>query len=411
LTRKFLHESSRNRSGGLLHSVLQVVPSVNPGTGGPSASVPGLAAALARAGVKGIVVSLWYSELGAPVEEAGVNYQYVVPSAVGRLLRGWSPALSRKVVASAKTADVVHSHALWMIPGIYARQAAAQFGLPLVISPRGMLDPWALRRSRWRKWVAAAAYENRNLRYAQVIHATSELEAQSIRRYGLRQPIAVLPNGIEIPSAELPPRAVLESRFPELRGKRWLLFLGRLDPKKGVDLLLRIWRDVSSRFPDWQLVIAGPALGGFGARMVATVAGDAVLRGRTTFTGMLQGAEKHTALAHAELSVLPTHGENFGLAIAESLAHGTPAITTTAAPWSDLVDRECGWWVEPVEGLVLAALVDAMSRPAIELAEMGERGRAMVLDKLSWAAIADQWIGVYEWLRTGGGPPLCVREH
>ncbi|MEO8276025.1 MAG: glycosyltransferase [Thermoanaerobaculia bacterium] len=391
-------------------ALLQVAPSVNLRIGGPAISVPGLAGALAREGIATCVASLDYPEHGGAGELGGARYLNARVSPVGRLLRGWSPALKRLVKEAAREADIVHSHALWMVPGIYARQAAEEFGRPLVISPRGMLDRWSLDRSRLRKCVAAALYENRNLRAASLLHATSDLEAESVRRYGLRQPIVVLPNGIELPAtADLPAREVLESRFPEIRGKRWLLFLGRLDPKKGLDLLLALWRELGPRYSDWSLIVAGPDLEGYGAKMVSAVSSDPEMRSRTTFTGMLEGAEKSAALAHSELFVLPTRGENFGIAVAEALAHGTPVITTTAAPWEDLVRSNCGWWVAPEAGAVKGALESAMRLPAAALARMGSNGVALVREQFSWDSIGPRWVEVYRWLLSGGPPPACVR--
>lgn len=391
-------------------SMLQVVPSINAGVGGPAVSVPGLAAALGRAGISSTVAMLDYREHGLPLELPDVGYLAAEPTAIGRRLRGWSPALRELILEAAERADIVHSHALWMVPGIYARQAAEKFARPLVISPRGMLDPWSLERARLKKRLAAWAYENRNLRSARLLHATSDLEAESIRRYGLRQPIAVLPNGVDLPRVErVPDRELLERRFPELRGSRWLLFMGRLDPKKGLDLLLEVWRRLGQGHPDWRLLIAGPDLAGYGVKLVAAVAADPSLLERTTFTGMLEGDEKRAALTHAELFVLPTRGENFGIAVAESLAHGTPVVTTTAAPWEALERRECGWWVAPDAEAVGAALHTALRLPASELARMGENGRALVREELAWDSIGAQWVEVYRWLLTGGTPPSCVR--
>lgn len=391
-------------------SVLQVVPSINRNTGGPAASVPGLAGALTRAGVNSTIASLDYAEHGAAVEVPGPRYLYSRPNSVGRRLRGWSPAMRDLIDNAARESDIVHSHALWMVPGVYARRAAKRSGRPLVISPRGMLDSWSLARSRASKWLAGWLYEDRNLRSARLFHATSELEAESIRRYGLRQPIVVLPNGVDLQvTGVIPPREILERRFPELHGKRWLLFLGRLDPKKGLDLLLDLWREVGPHFPDWRLLVAGPDLGGFGARMVVSVAAAPELRSRTTFTGMLEGAEKSAALAHSELFVLPTRGENFGIAVAEALAHGTPVITTTAAPWAEIEHYGAGWWVAPEAGAIGAVLGSALGLPASELLQMGERGKVLVKERLSWDSIGERWVEVYRWLLSGGEPPACVR--
>ena len=391
-------------------AVLHVVPSINAKTGGPAASVPGLAGGMAREGVASTIASLDYPDLGAPFEVAGVEYLYVTVSATGRVLRGWSPSLARTIRSAAESVGVVHSHALWMVPGIYARRAAQACALPLVISPRGMLDPWSLARHGTKKRLAALLYEGRNLRAARLLHATSELEAESIRRYGLKQSIVVLPNGVDLPKEDhIPAREVLEKRFPQLRGKRWLLFMGRLDPKKGLDLLTALWRELGPQFPQWHLLVAGPDISGFGAKLAGLVDAESELRERTTFTGMLAGADKSAALAHSELFVLPTHGENFGLTVAESLAHGTPVVTTTAAPWADLTRFDCGWWVLPEEGAIRSALEMAMNSPREALSRMGERGRAMVRDQFSWSSIAGRWVEVYRWLIEGGDQPPSVR--
>ena len=162
-------------------AVLHVVPSINAKTGGPAASVPGLAGGMAREGVASTIASLDYPDLGAPFEVAGVEYLYVTVSATGRVLRGWSPSLARTIRSAAESVGVVHSHALWMVPGIYARRAAQACALPLVISPRGMLDPWSLARHGTKKRLAALLYEGRNLRAARLLHATSEAIAQKPR--------------------------------------------------------------------------------------------------------------------------------------------------------------------------------------------------------------------------------------
>ena len=193
-----------------------------------------------------------------------------------------------------------------------------------------------------------------------------------------------------------------------MKGKRWLLFLGRLDRKKGLDLLLDLWRGLATRFPEWHLLVAGPDLGGFGASVSAAVRTEGTRHLSATFTGMLQGAEKSAALAHSDLFVLPTRGENFGIAIAEALAHGTPVLTTTAAPWADLIEFGCGWWVAPESTTVGAALEEAMSLPTYELDRMGENGRSVVRAKYSWDSIGERWVEVYRWLLAGGAPPDCV---
>jgi glycosyltransferase involved in cell wall biosynthesis len=388
--------------------VCQVVASINRDVGGPAVSVPALAVALAARDVKVSLATLDYSRHGTQTPAPGVELLSLPAPWLTQRWRGWNLPLQRKLFEIAQLTDIVHNHGLWMWPNFYARQAAQRAGKPLVISPRGMVEQWSLGRSRAIKFLAWQAFEKENLRAAKMFHATSAAELASLRRLGLRQPVAVIPNGVELPDlAAQPPRTVLENKFPELAGKQWLLFLARLHPKKGVAELLRVWQKLAPQFPRWQLVLAGPDLDGHGEKF-RRAAQEMKLAERVTFTGQLDGAEKSAALANAELFVLPTHSENFGLAIAEALAHRVPVITTTGAPWRELATENCGWWIEPNETALATSLSEALQLPLAARREMGMRGRMLVEKKYSWSMAAEQMESAYRWLLNSGSPPDCV---
>jgi glycosyltransferase involved in cell wall biosynthesis len=388
--------------------VCQVVASINRDVGGPAVSVPALAVALAHRGLAVTLATLEYSRHGAQTPAPGVNVLSLPAPWITQRCRGWNPPLRQELFELAKHADLVHNHGLWMFPNLYARQAAQHNGNPLVISPRGMLEQWSLGRSRTKKFLAWHAFEKNNLCAAKMFHATSTAELESLRRLGLRQPVAVIPNGVELPNlAATPPRAVLENKFPALAGKRWLLFLSRLHPKKGVDDLLRVWQKLAPQFPSWQLVLAGPDLDGHGEKF-RRAAQELKLENCVTFTDQLAGAEKSAALGHAELFVLPTHSENFGLAIAEALAHGVPVLTTTGTPWRELVTKNCGWWIEPNKTALAATLTEALTLTPGARKEMGNRGRGLVEKKYSWSQAAEQMELAYRWLLNCGSQPDCV---
>jgi glycosyltransferase involved in cell wall biosynthesis len=301
--------------------------------------------------------------------------------------------------------DLIHNHGLWMFPNLYARQAAKRCSIPLVISPRGMLEAWALRRSRWRKRAVWHTFERSNLQEAALFHATSRSEADAIRRLGFKQPIATIGNGVSMPDLENAPAAErLINRFPELGGKRWLLFLARLHPVKGIDSLLRSWGEIHERFADWHLVVAGPAFGNYDAELkdIANMSGS---KHRVTFTGMLEGNDKSAAMANAELFVMPSHSESFGLVIAEALAHGVPVITTRQTPWAELETRRSGWWIEDNRDKLGEGLIEAMSREPAELRRMGERGRQWMARDYSWDTVADKMLQAYRWILDGGEKP------
>lgn len=390
--------------------VLHVVASINREVGGPAVTVPQLALTLARLGVETTLATLDYAALGSQPALAGVRVESTVASALTRGLRGWSPGFARKLGAfAADGADVVHNHGLWMFPNYYARRAASMSRVPLVVSPRGMLDEWSLQRSRVRKFVAWQLFERQNLASAQLFHATSAAEATAIRAVGLHQPVAIIPNGVDLPDSEsAPARELLDARFPELRGKHWLLFMSRLHPKKGIVELLRAWRAIGPRHSGWQLVLAGPDLDGHGESM-RRLAVELGVASRTTFTGMLSGDAKSCALGHAKLFVLPTHSENFGLVVAEALAHGVPVITTRAAPWKELLEADCGWWIEGGEESVQETLEAALNQPQAVRSEMGARGRALVAARYSWDRIGRDMKAVYLWIRGNGSRPGFVK--
>lgn len=390
---------------------LHVVASINREVGGPAVTVSRLAATLAQFGVETSIATLDYARHGPQLPSAGVRIESVAATALTRGLRGWSPRFARKVAALAEAgADVVHNHGLWMFPNYYARRAARARRVPLLVSPRGMLDQWSLRRSRIRKAIAWQLIERENLACAQLFHATSTFEANAIRAARIAQPIAIIPNGVDMPEpAQIPGRERLEKMHAGLAGREWLLFMARLHPKKGLAELLSVWRGLAPRFPDWQLVVAGPDLDGHGADMRASAAACG-LSERITFAGMLSGEEKACALANAGLMALPTHSENFGIVVAEALAHGTPAITTHAAPWQELQEARCGWWIEDREEALKEALSEAMSLPPDQRRAMGARGRMLVAERYSWNRIGQEMLAAYNWVCGQGPRPDFVRQ-
>jgi glycosyltransferase involved in cell wall biosynthesis len=387
------------------------VASINRDVGGPAVTVSSLAAGLAALGVETTVATLDYAEHGPQVAVGGARLESLSAGALTRMLRGWSPAFERKVATLANGGvDVIHSHGLWMLPNVYARRAAQGTRARLVVSPRGMLDDWSLQRSPFRKAVAWKMFERRNLESAALLHATSAAETESVRALGFRMPVAVISNGVDLPDmAAMPRRETLEKVHPALAGKQWLLFMSRLHPKKVIADLVRIWGALESKFPRWQLLVAGPDLDGHGAE-VRSLAAQLGVASRITFAGMLSGENKACALTRSELMVLPTRSENFGVVIAEALAHGTPVVTTHAAPWQELLEHGCGWWIEAKAEALRDALSEAMGLAPGQRNDMGIRGRALVAGKYSWERVAREMSAAYQWILGRGQRPEFVRE-
>ncbi|WP_448562197.1 glycosyltransferase [Trichothermofontia sp.] len=390
-------------------NICQVVPSLNENTGGVAVSVANLAEAIAyQQNFTCHLFTLDYLSCGPQIIPENVKlYSYSAPY-ITRCFGGFYPEVSYQLQKLAsRDIQIIHNHGLWMFPNLYARQSAIKCRVPFVISPRGMLESWSLGRSRLKKGLAWWLYEQKNLRSANLFHATSDAEAKSIRNLGFQQPIAVIRDGVQLPDHLLPNKASLLQQFPQLQGKPYLLFLSRLHPKKGLDTLLQIWQQLVVGFPSWHLVIAGPDSGGYQAKLERLVS-ELHLHESVTFTGMLSGTLKAAAFYYADLFVLPTHSENFGIAIAEALSYEVPVVTTHAAPWAELESHQCGWWVPDDRDAIAAALKTAMQLSPAERKAMGQRGRELVASRYTWDAIGREMAAVYRWLVHGGEPPACV---
>jgi len=223
---------------------------------------------------------------------------------------------------------------------------------------------------------------------------------KSIRSLGFRQPVYLIPNGVHTnPAPEKQPESLKKIKSP------FILFLSRVHPKKGVDLLLKSWSELKEQFPTWTLVIAGPDLEGY--RAVLEV--EHPESSRISWTGPVTGDTKDWLLSHASLLCLPTHSENFGIVIAEALAHQTPVLTTTQTPWKSLVERKCGWFIPPEQQALTTSLQAALAIEPDELKEMGARGRIWMEKDFNWNAIAESMRQAYEHLLgTGPAPDFLI---
>jgi glycosyltransferase involved in cell wall biosynthesis len=265
-----------------------------------------------------------------------------------------------------------------------------------------MLEPWALNHHGWKKKAAWHLYQKRILRQASLLHATSEMEADNLRALGLDAPIAVIPNGVPLPRTW----KASASGDGAADAPRRALFLSRVHPKKGLMPLVDAWADVR---PDgWELVIAGPSEGGHRAEVEERV-GEHGLEDAVRFTGPIPDADKWDLYRASDLFVLPTFSENFGVVVAEALASGIPAITTTGAPWHELDTHDCGWWIDPGAAPLADALADATSRSDDDRRAMGRRGRALVEDRYSWEHVAAQMAEAYRWLVHDAPRPDTIR--
>jgi glycosyltransferase involved in cell wall biosynthesis len=370
-----------------------VIPAISIEASGPTYIVRRLCEAVRAAGLEARVAALdWSLMNGVP------DYARLFPLGLGPRRLGRSPALARWLTEEARAGriELLHNHGLWMMPNVYPGWVARRFGVPYVVSPHGTLGEWPFNNGSPVKRVFWPLVQKPALAAVTCWHATSDAEYADIRRMGFREPVAVIPNGIDVS-----PRVPKEPRRP-----RTLLYLGRLHPIKGLGWLLSAWAAVEHRFPEWCLRIVGPDERGHLAELIAQ--GRALGLKRVAFHGPVYGEERWRAYAEAEIFVLPTRHENFGLVVAEALAAGTPVITTHGAPWAGLPRHDCGWWIEPGVEPLVACLEEALACSSERLAEMGQAGRAWMDTEFSWRAIGARMAAVYRWLLHGFHKPADV---
>ena len=340
------------------------------------------------------------------LDAAGIGDLFDAPTQ-DRTAPGWwlgglslAPGLDRVLADAMDECEVIHSHSLWMRPTHQATRAAKNAGRPVVLTAHGALEPYSLARSRWKKRLIRAAFQDRDFRDTDCIHVNSRREGEKVRAAGFTHPLAVIPNGITLPNEATgeDPQPFFEA-YPTLRRRRLMLFMARLHEKKGLGHFLPAWANVARANPDWHLVVAGPDRGfEQTARELAAVP---ELADRVTFTGPLHGELKDAARAAAELFVCPSFSEGFSMSVLESLAAGLPALITPGCNFAEAA--AAGAAVEydaDVDGMT-AALDHLLTLHEDDLVSMGNRGRTLVADDYTWDRIAEQTQAMYRWLIDG----------
>jgi glycosyltransferase involved in cell wall biosynthesis len=313
--------------------------------------------------------------------------------------------LARALEAAVPRADIVHLHSLYLFHTWYTARLCRRHGVPYLLRPHGTLDPFLWRRHRARKAVLEALFQNRVLREAAAIHYTAEEEMRLAAPYVQGAPGVVVPNGLDLAEyATLPAPGGFRARHPEIGDRRIVLFLSRLNFKKGLDLLIPGFARASRRHDDLHLVIAGPDDGQLAAAR-GWVAEQGI-GGRTTFVGMLDHAGKLACFRDAAMFVLPSYSENFGIAIVEAMACGLPvAISDRVNIWREIEAAGAGLVAPPTADDVERQIERLATDPA-SAAAMGVRGQRLVAEKFAWSKIARELESVYRTLASVPARPV-----
>jgi glycosyltransferase involved in cell wall biosynthesis len=296
----------------------------------------------------------------------------------------------RKKINYNKIYDLYHSHGIWQKPMHDMIKEAKINNKPYIVTVRGMLEPWSLKQKYIKKKIALFFYQYSDLKGAACIHATGELEVESIRKLGLNNPIALIPNGVNID--EFPREIPVKSK------KKKILFLSRIHKKKGIEYLIEAWMQLDAKLKEnWIIEIIGNGECNYIEELKEVIIKNK-LNQSIFILPPVYGENKIKIYRESSLFVLPTFSENFGVVIAEALASYTPVITTIGTPWADLTTHNCGWWIDTGVKPLVGALNEAMSLNELDLIQKGVDGRKLIEEKYSIKSVAKKVIELYSWV-------------
>ena len=310
---------------------------------------------------------------------------------------GYSPRLKRQVLSASY--DLVHLHGLWMYPQLLSFKWQSKFKRPVVISPHGMLDPWALRNSSWKKKIIGYLFVNKSLKKANCIHALCYSEYESIRNFGLRNPVAIIPNGVNLPQK-------IEKKYRNKNIKN-LLYLGRIHPKKGLKLLIEALDILKSKnhsfLNQWQLKIVGWDEGGHTAQL-KTLCEKYNLDSHVEFLGPLFEAKKEDVLRDADAFILPSYSEGLPMSVLEAWSYQLPVLMTKECNLPEGFEAQAAIKLELDPSSIAGQLAYLNNLNKEQLEEMSNKGYNLVSSHFTWGCIAQQMEQTYSWLL--GNTPL-----
>lgn len=377
--------------------ILHIAASLSSVSGGPPKVIQGLTETLVK---KGNEVSIFASAKERDgdnlIYPKGTKVRIFKESFISKTWKGHSFYFKKALEKEVPNFNIVHIHETWHYLHFVAYRMAKKFKKPFIITPYGTLEPWCLNYKGFKKKVFSFLIQRRILKEASAIHAITENEAKNIKAFGVNNtPIAVIPNGIDLQEfRNLPPKEALLSFIPKLKGKKIILFLGRIHPIKGLDLLIKAFSKIAKQRKNICLLVVGPDEDGYQAKIENLLEKEGILD-RVFFTGMLTGYKKLVVLGGSDICIIPSYSEARSIVALEAMLSGLPVIITHQCNFPEIAENKAGLIINPKEDELTEAITKLLENPSF-IKEMGENGQGLVREKFAWDNVADQTLDLYK---------------
>ena len=388
-----------------MNSAIQIVHNLDNRYGGPSRSVPILSNSLQELGIKQklLSVSFYQNEKNDMIEKFDLDW--VSSPKTGPIISGYSFNLKNQLqrLVRLEGCSIIHTHNLWNYVPWVANKVSKELSVNHIISPRGTLYEWNMNHHKYRKMLAWNLFQKSILENCACIHATAFSELKAIRRLGIRNEVAVIPNGIDVNEFDnLKDISHHKLNIGLNKNRKYLLYCSRIEEKKNLDLLIKSFCRLSNSFPQWDILIVGPVFNKQYFDYCMSIPQKLNLSDRIIYKGFVNGKERLDTYGSSQLFVLPSFTENFGMAIAEALLAEIPVITSKGTPWGQIYNRNAGWVVDPSLDSIQSALKDALNKSDEELKRMGKNGSELAKEYASHVQ-AKKMYDLYIW-SLGKGP-------
>jgi glycosyltransferase involved in cell wall biosynthesis len=373
--------------------ILHYIPSIDHSFGGTVTYMQSLAKELGKFADLHIVTHL--SKQPVTIKNAQVHYLSASFLQLYSIKKQW-----QKLLKDIQPM-IVHINGCWNPLCAYTQKWSQKSGFKTILTPHGMLEPWIIQRHYWtRKAPALCLYQKAAVRNADYIHATSESEKQNLLKLKYNSEVCVIPNGIETGHISI------KSSWKKTKT---ILYLSRIHPTKGIELLVDAVAQIKNGFDDYKIIIAGEGNTHYIQSLINKMRKQNV-ETVFDFVGGVYGEQKWELFHNADVFILPTYSENFGIVVAEALASGTPVIVSKSAPWQELNTCQCGWWIDNDINTIVKTLKNAISLSEEEYRQMGMRGRNLIKENYSIETVAQKMIQLYQWILGQAEKPEFVYE-